>query len=239
MIGSVIIPLGVILGLAVVAAGVVYFAFRLRSGEPINISFSFLLTAYFYLLTVVGLIVLLIGLSGLVNAGLSLVLGRDFGYSRPPVARPLPPPVPLEGVPQRVAPAPEEQRLEADRQQERQFREGLLQGASMVLVGGIVWGIHSLGRRRMEQGQEERSNFLRMAYLIILLAISSIVAVVSLTSAINDTLRFYLIQPPGEFEFRSPPGQNASVALVFTPVWGYYLLALLRGLNRGGSSNRR
>lgn len=237
MIGSIIFPIGVILGLAVVAAGVVSFGFRLRSGEPINISFGFLLTAYFYLLTIVGLIVLLIGLSGLLNAGLSLALGRDFGYPRPPVAMPIP--ATPEGLPDRKAPSPEEQRLEADRQQERQFREGLLQGASMVLVGGIVWGVHYRGRRRMTRGEDERSSFLGMAYLIILLAISSIVGVVSLTSAINDTLRFYLIQPVGDFEFRPPPGQNVSVALVFAPVWGYYLLSLLRGLNRRGPTDRR
>jgi len=237
VIGSIIIPIGVILGLAVVAAGVVYFGFRLRSGEPINISFSFLLKAYFYLLTIVGLIVLLIGLSGLLNAGLGLVLGRDFGYPRPPVARPIA--VSPEGVPLKTAPPPEEQRLEAGRQQERQFREGLLQGASMLLVGGIVWGVHALGRRRMTRGEDERSSFLGMAYLIIVLAISSIVGVISLTSAINDTLRFYLIEAVSEFEFRPPPGQNVSVALVFTPAWVYYLLALLRGLNHGAPLERR
>src|SRR3989304_3971269 len=116
--------MAVVLGLALVIAVVVYFAFRLRSGEPINISFRLLLTAYFYLLTIAGLIVLLVGLSGLVNAGLGAVLGRDFSYTRPPIARPIP--VTPEGVPQKTAPSPEEQRLQAERQQERQSREGLL-----------------------------------------------------------------------------------------------------------------
>lgn len=231
MILSIIVPIGVILA----AAGLVYFTFKLR-GEPVDISFRFLLTAYFHLLTMVGLIVVLLGLSGLINSGLSLVLGRDFGYSRPPVARPVP--VSPEGVPARTIPSAEEQRLEADRQQQRQFREGLFQGASMLLVGGIVWGVHALGRRRMEQAGEDRSGLLRMAYLVLLLVISSMVAVVSLTSAINETLRFYLVEPAGEFDFRPPPGQNASLALVFTPMWGYYLLALLRGLGRREHSDR-
>ena len=231
MVASIIIPMAVVLGLALVIAVVVYFAFRLRSGEPINISFRLLLTAYFYLLTIAGLIVLLVGLSGLVNAGLGAVLGRDFSYTRPPIARPIP--VTPEGVPQKTAPSPEEQRLQAERQQERQSREGLLQGGSMAVIGGIVWALHSLGRRRMEEGEERAASFLRMGYLLVLLAVSSLVSMITLSSGVFETLRFYLVESVNEFEFRSPPGQNVSAAVVFTPVWAYYLLALLRGLRRG------
>lgn len=230
MVGSVIIPVVIVLGLAVVAAVIVFFGVKLRSGEHLSIPIRSLLTAYFYLLSIAGLITLLIGLSGLLSAGLAVPLGRDFSYTRPPVQRPIPA-VP-EGVPQPKVPSVEEQQQDALRQQDRQFREGLLQGISLIVVGGLVWALHTLGRRRSESAEERDSGFLHIGYLVIMLVICSLVGMISLASGIFDTLRFYLIGPASEFEFRTPPGQNMSAALVFTPAWAYYLLALLRSVRR-------
>ncbi len=228
MVASIIIPVVVVLGLAVVAAAVVFLAMRLRSGEPFAISFRVVLTAYFYLLSIAGLIVLLVGLSGLVNAGLSTVAGRDFSYNRPPSGIPRPVPAVPPGIAAPQAPSPEEQKLEADRQQEREFREGLLQGISMSLVGGLVWLTHSLGRRRTEGALERQRGFLNTGYLVVLLVIFSLVGIISLASGVFETLRFYLVEPATQFEFRPPPGPNASAAIVFVPAWAYYLIALLR-----------
>lgn len=219
-----------ILGLAIVAGGIVYYGFRLWRGDPVNISFPMLLTAYFYLLTMVGLIIMLMGLSGLTNTGLSLALGRDFSYSRPPVMKAVP--VTPEGFPDRRVLPPEDQQMEQDRQQERQFREGLLQGASMAVVGGIVWAIHFSGRRRVSGVKSEGSGFLLMAYLIIMLVISSITGLIGLTSGVYETLRYFLVQPVNEFDYWSAPGQSVSIAIVFVPVWAYYLVSLLRGLSQ-------
>jgi hypothetical protein len=148
-------------------------------------------------------------------------------------------PVTPEGFPERQVPPQvprsEEQRLEQDRQQERQFHEGLLQGASMAVVGGIVWAIHFLGRRRVAGAKAKGSSFLPMAYLIIMLVISSITGIIGLTSGVYETLRYFLVQPINESEYWSPPGQSVSIAIVFVPVWAYFLVALLRGLNRGGA----
>jgi hypothetical protein len=228
---SILVPVLLLLGLGVVAAGAVFLVVKLRTGEPIEISFRLLLTVYFYVLTIASFIVLLLGLSGLVNAGLSTVLGRDFSYSRPPMMKPLPPPP--EGGQARPVPSPEAQRSEQVRRQEIEFREGLLQGASMAIVGGVVWVLHNLGRLRMERREERRTSFFNKAYLIILLAICSLVGIFSLASGVYETLRFYLIQPVEGFGYRSPPGQTLSVAIVFVPAWGYYLLSLLRGLKQG------
>ncbi|MDO8690093.1 MAG: DUF5671 domain-containing protein [Dehalococcoidia bacterium] len=235
MIGSVIVPVVVVLALAAVAAAVVFFAVKLRSGEALSIPFRSLLVAYFYLLSAAGFIVLMIGLSGLLNTGLSSVLGRDFGYTRPFKAMPAAIAVPPEGLPGKavpVAPTTEEQQKQAEQQQDRQFREGLLQGISMFLVGGLVWALHALGRRRTETAVERESGFLHMAYLAVLLVICSLVGMISLASGVFDTLRFYLLSPPDQFSYMTPPGQNASVALVFTPAWAYYLVSLLRAVRQ-------
>lgn len=227
-VGSIIIPVVIVLGLAVVAAAVVFFGIKLRSGEVRSISFRTLLTAYFYLLSIAGLIVMLVGLSGLLNAGLSVPLGRDFSYFAPPVSKAPIPPAPAGGPATVAPPTQDQQQEDARRQQERQFRESLLQGISMLMVGGVVWVIHTLGRRRTETPEERETGFLHIAFLVILLLISSLVGVITLSSGIFEALRFYLIEPATQFEFRNPPGPNVSTALVFTPTWAYCLILLLR-----------
>ncbi len=233
MIGSVIIPVVIVLALAVVAAAVVFFAIKLRSGESLSIPFRSLLVAYFYLLSAAGFIVLMIGLSGLLNVGLSSALGRDFGYSRPfmPTAVAVPPER-LSEKPLPGGPTTEEQQRQAEQQQDRQFREGLLQGISMFLVGGLVWALHTLGRRRTETAVERQTGFLQMAYLAVLLVVCSLVGIISLASGMYDTLRFYLLAPTDQFSYMPPPGQAASVALAFTPAWAYFLVSLVRAVRR-------
>ncbi len=232
MILSIAIPIIVIVSLAAVVAAVIFFGMKLRSGAPLSVPLRSLLTVYFYLLSIAGLIVLLIGLSGLVNAGLGALLGRDFSYQRTPVGVPAVPLMSPEGVPQRQFPSPEELTQESYRQQERQAREVLLQGISMTVVGGLVWALHMMGRRKTETAEERRAWFLHTAYLAILLAICSIVGIITLASGVYDTLRFYLLQPPGQFEYRTPPGQSLSAALVFAPAWAYYLVSLLRDVRQ-------
>lgn len=232
---SILAPILTLLGLAVVVAAIVFFAIKLRSGEPIQVPFRPLLMGYFYLLTIASFIVLLLGLSGLLNAGLSVGLGREFGYPRLPTAKfAPPPPSPPPGIsPARPVPSVEEQRSEQERQQDAAFREGLLQGASMAVVGGVIWALHILGRRRLEKEEERRTGFFHKAYLIILLGICSLVSIFSLASGVYETLRFFLIPPIDAFSYRSPPGPILSTALVFVPPWAYYLRSVSRGLKGG------
>lgn len=218
---NILAPLLSFLGLIVVVAGIVYFVMRVRAGEPLRLSFQFLLTLYFYIVSIASLLVLVVGLTGLVRAGLSLPLGQEFSYldSSLYYRYEAPGGVPEKG---REPITAEQLRLRMD----QAFREGILQGVSLSLVGGLVWGLHYLGRRRREALGGDI--FLVRAYPLLLLVIFSVVGLISAPMALYETLRFYLVPPPEELWMRSAPGESLATAIVFVPFWVYYLLTFLR-----------
>lgn len=230
---SLIIPLAVIIFMGVVIAGIATLVVRARNHRPITFTFRHLVSIYFNLLTIAGLIVMVIGLSSLVNAGLSQVLGKEFSFQAPPLYKIEPPPAPeiREPLPytKERYPSLEEQRAQRERQLEEDYRDSLLRGTSLSLVGGLVWGLHLYGRRRYGDGAE--GAFFNMAYLAILLAIFSIVSIVALPQAVYQTLRFYII-PADEFTYLQAPGPMLAASIVFVPFWIYYLLAFLGELRR-------
>lgn len=238
-------PLLFLVVLAAIIAIVVFVVVRLRSGEPLVLSFRALLTAYFYLMTIVSLLILAVGLSILLKAGLGSALGREFSYYSSPMQRmvkPAFPPGRIEKIgeelrvptEEELRAQQEEQRAQQARRIENQFRTDLVQGITMVVVGGLVWVSHLLGRGQIENRQDSAYPFYNRAYLTLLLAIFSVAGVIALVSGINDTLRFYIIPVVDEFEYHSPPGGNLAAALVFVPVWLYYLLAFVRQMRAEG-----
>ena len=80
------------------------------------------------------------------------------------------------------------------------------------------------------ESEEERTSMLNRVYLVLLLVIFGIVAITSLPIAINDTLRYYILDLD-EFS-RVVPGGRLATAIVAMPVWAYYLYATLRALRR-------
>ncbi|MFH1487187.1 MAG: DUF5671 domain-containing protein [Chloroflexota bacterium] len=224
---SILVPTG----LLTVIALVVFLVSRVRAGGFQEISVRVLLTCYFYLVIVVSLIVTLAGFSTLVKAGLGSALGREFSYYRSTVVKPLPPPPSPAGEPVRPAPeqpSEEEQRQRQQREVEASFRGDLLQGLSATVIGGLVWLVHVFGRRRFETDEERRESLLNRAYLFLLLAIFSVVGVISAAQGVYETLRFYLVESVEPYAFQSPPGDTLATAIVFVPVWVYYLNALIR-----------
>lgn len=212
-----------VVGLAAVIGGIVYFILRLRAGEGITVSLRFLLIAYLYLASVVGLLVMVHGTALLLNAGLSIPLGRDFSYSAAPIFRDSKEP---------KQPSADEQKLQRARMLERSFREGVLNGIVNVFFGGLVWGVHVVTRRRMERGTEKEYGLLRKSYLIVLLVIFGIGSIITLPAGTFEAIRYYVIEPIEEFVFRNPPGPKLATSIVFTPVWVFYLLSTLREVRR-------
>ncbi len=226
-----------LVGLAAVIGGVVYFILRLRAGERVTVSLRFLLSAYLYLASIVGLMVLVHGAALLLNAGLSIPLGRDFSYSAQPIFRPmgtLETRESREGKLLTGQPTIEEQRAQRARMLERSYREGILNGAINAFFGGLVWGVHLFARRRLEAGTETQQDILRKPYLIVLLLIFGIGSVITLPSGTFEAIRYYVIEPVEEFEFRNPPGPKLATSVIFTPVWVLYLLATLREVKKMG-----
>jgi hypothetical protein len=218
----------IVLGVGSAIAGIVYVFLRLRAGESVRVPLRFLFRIYLYLIIVAGLILLVQGLSALVQAGLGAGLGKDFSYRPVPTAYRPPPP---ERKGEEVQPTLEEQREQKERGLDRAMKEGLLNGVSFTVVGFLIWAVHIWGRRRLET-EEERHGILNRVYLILVLIIFSIIAISSLPQAVYDTLRFYLLTPLEGYVQPSPPGQELATALVALPLWIIYLTGVIRASRR-------
>ena len=234
MLGFVVAIL-ILLGLVAAIGVAISFVLRVRSGETVSFPLRLLFRAYLYLISIVSIVILMVGLSGLVQAGLGTALGKEFSYSpsfkssavlRPvsPEERPL---SPGEGL---VEPALDEKLTGREEGLDRALKEGILNGLSFTLVGGVVLGLHLWGRRRLES-EEERSSMLNRSYLILLLVIFSIAALIALPSAVFDTLQYYILDSGDEFR-QGRPGSRLAAAIVTVPAWAYFLNATLGILRR-------
>ena len=229
---SIMVPL-LVLGLVIV--GVVFAIQRVRRGEGVSLSLRQVLAFYFYVMTVVTLLVAVGGLSRLVQAGLAVPLGREFSYypvyypdDYPVPLRMEAPPAPALAVPPTVVPpgkgsVPEEEEARRQKGLDQAFKEGVLGGLNFTVVGGLFWLVHQWGRRRFGQNGEG----LEQLYLIGLLSIFAGLTLYSLPSGINDTLRYYLLDARQGF---NPPGGRLATAIVALPFWLFYLSAAFRRL---------
>ncbi len=81
---GILIPILIILGLLIAIAAAIILTSRARQGQRVPLSFRVILLSYFYLMSLISLVVLASGLVPLFNAGLSTVLGKEFSYGRLP-----------------------------------------------------------------------------------------------------------------------------------------------------------
>ncbi len=226
-----VIPIMVTALVAVAIGGLAFVIFRLRTGQGLSISWRTLFLVYFYLMTVISLLVMVGGLSNLVRVGLGAVLGKEFSYSSPTLYEVRKPPLPVsvgERVPaaeESQGPTLEEQEAERQKALDRRFKEGLFNGLSFAIVGGLIWAVHLYGRRRLEQ--EEEVEWLHRLYVIALLLTFGILTLTSLPEAVFDTLRYYLIEADQDF-FRRAPAERLSTGIVALPLWLYYLWGTFR-----------
>jgi hypothetical protein len=224
---------------ALVIAGTVYLVSRLRGGQPIRVQFRAIVRVYVYAVILVGIgLTVLGGVSNLIKVGFGEAFGKEFSYreaydqykySRPPYA-PEPAREPaangdntsIPAKPTPVEPATVEPALE---QRVDRAREGtVINGASLMIIGALIWIVHALGRRRLET-EEERDDILNRAYLIASLLMFTIAAIVSLVTGIPETLRYFFLDSLDRHE---SPGGPLAVAVVAFPIWVYYLVLTLR-----------
>lgn len=229
-----IIPFLVIVGIASVIGGIIYFIMRLRAGEPVTVSLSFLLTAYVYLATIVGLLVFVNGLALLLNAGLSAPLGKEFSYQAQPIFRAKPPMIDTATGRQQEPqePTAEEQKAQRARQLQQAYQRGIINGVINLVFGALVLVVHTIIRGRLQQGTAFKETLLHRAYLIVLLVTFGIGSIITLPQGTFEAVSYYVVGPGDEFTFFNPPGPKLSTAIVFTPIWIYYLFTTFRTVRR-------
>lgn len=119
------------------------------------------------------------------------------------------------------------------------LQDDIINGGSRVLVAGLIWFFHTLGRRAMKKTPVPGDVFLGQAYLVVLLLIFGIVSIVSLPNALFQTVRFYFYVPVQPYEFRPAPGNALATAIAFVPFWVYYLKTTLTQLSAGRNGPRQ
>lgn len=217
-----------VLLLTVAAIGAVFnVALRLRTGERLIFPMRLLFRIYLYLITLASLLTLVTGLSDLVQAGLGAGLGKEFSYDPVYIYEPRTEPIAKDGTELEEPPSVSEKGLD------RAMKEGLLDGISLTIVGALVLALHTWGRLRLEI-PEERQDVLHRIYLILMLVLFGGVTLVTLPSAVFETLRFYILD--SDQYNRTRPGGSLATALITLPVWGYYLRTTIGMLRRQESS---
>ena len=231
--------MGVFGFIALLGAGIVYLFIQLRAGEPIRIPLRLVLRVYIYAVTAVGLVLFTLGgMSNLLQAGMGATFEKEFSY-RPLFKEPSKPLVRVEepnGLTfEEVQELTEEQeKAQEEARQEgldRAMKEGLINGISLTIIGALIWGIHLVGRRRLES-PEERGGPLNRIYLIVVVVIFSIITITSLAQGVPQTIRYILLDPLDEFGRRSTPGDALAVAIVALPIWITYLVGTIRVARR-------
>ncbi|MBI2322571.1 MAG: hypothetical protein HYU88_10935 [Chloroflexi bacterium] len=86
---GVVVPLAILMAIGAIVAVAVFVVSRMRAGEPLALAFRTILVAYFYLMSIVSVIVLALGLTTLRPSGASSATGCRRGPSSP--SRPSPP----------------------------------------------------------------------------------------------------------------------------------------------------
>lgn len=183
-----------------------------------------LLRFYLYIASFVTLVVLVAGLTYLLT-GLFSLGSRDFSYTR--FVRPVPPPT---AVVNNSDPQFDQQELEGQR--DRQSTD-LLRGGTLAVIGGLLFGVHAILRRRGAPDESVEGNF-RRGFLMVSLVTFGLVGLVALPVGVYQTLKFFLIAPLPTQQ-RVAPGNTLATGVVLTPLWIWYLIALTKQARRSAT----
>jgi hypothetical protein len=224
MIG-IIVPVA-ILGLLVIGAAML---FR-RGGDALDFAPRNLLRLYLYVGSLAGIVVLVIGLSGILNAGLAAAFGTGFvygtqSYPDPAMIGACPPNVP-PGSPECKPGVPADFAERNAREIERRKADDLIRGVTFTAFGLLFWGAH-WGARRGFIGADEPQSGIRRGYLMLGTVIFGLSTIVLLPMGIYQALSYVLLPATDGF-YRPGAGESLSGGLVTLPVWLIYLWLVVR-----------
>jgi hypothetical protein len=224
MVVGILAALGILGLIALVVVAVVQ-----RGSGTLDLSLRGLLRVYLYLASLVGIVVLTLGVAGVAAYVLAAAFGRDVIYGGPipqPVPAIAPACPPNTTCPPTSTFAP---RVIPDERERRQ-QEDLVRGVTQLVFGGIFWGTHWAARRGLIGGDEPASGLYR-AYLILGTAVFGIATIVLLPTGIYQALSQALITAQPN-TFRQAAGESLSGGIATLPVWLLYLWLVQRALRR-------
>ena len=217
--------LGTVTVLGVIVGAI---ALVLRGGRGIDWAPRSLVRVYLYIASLAGLVVLVVGLSGVLTAGFAAAFGDGFVYGDP-TSIPFPtavacPPTPDPNV-KCVPPAQQDFAQQRLRENARRRGDDLIRGITFTVFGALFWGAHWMARRSL-LGSEEASG-LRRGYLMLGTVAFGLTTVVLLPTGIYQALS-YLILPVENGVYRQGVGDALAGGLVTLPVWLIYLWLVVR-----------
>ena len=225
--------LGVLVPVAIVGLVVGAIAIMVRGGRgPMDVGPRALVRLYLYIASMAGIIVLVIGLSGILTVGFAAAFGNGFVYGDTPSIAPLPACAPSPDPSAKCVPAGQPDfALQRQREQDRRRGDDLIRGLTFTVFGGVFWGAHFLARRGV-MGPDEASSGLRRGYLLLGTVIFGIATVILLPTGIYQALS-YLILPADPGTYRSGAGDSLPGGLVTLPIWLIYLWLVVRDVRSG------
>ena len=220
--------LGVLVAVGVLGAVVGAIALLVRGGRgALEFAPRNLARVYLYIGSMAGIIVLVVGLSGLLTVGFTTVFGNGFVYGDSigpiPACAPVSEPN-LKCVPGGQADLTQQRLRELDRRR----GDDLIKGITFTVFGAVFWGAHFLGRRGVV-GADEPASGLRRGYLLLGTVIFGIATVILLPTGVYQALS-YVILPAGSGGYRPGTGDSLPGGVVTLPIWLSFLWLFLRGV---------
>jgi hypothetical protein len=194
-----------------------------------------LVRVYLYIASMAGIIVLVVGLSGILTVGFAAAFGNGFVYGDSSSIAPMPACAPTSDPNVKCVPPgadvgrslPQSDFADQQRRQlDRRRADDLIRGITFTVFGAVFWGAHFFARRGVV-GADERTSGLRRGYLLLGTVIFGIATVVLLPTGIYQALS-YLILPADAGIYRQGAGDSLPGGLVTLPVWLIYLWLVVR-----------
>lgn len=194
---------------------------QIRAGQRMVTLPGFLAT-YLHAAMLAALLIFAIGTASLINAGLSRWVGEEFSYGRHSSGGPIE--TGVADAPPRPGPGSEAdgQEFEVARLDEA-YRSGLARGIALGVLGLLLYAVHQVVWITIRPGDGQGP--VRMEFLAVALVVFGLSGIVMIPMAIVSVLD-YAFEASGDYF--DGPGEVASMAMAFAPVWTGMLIALVR-----------
>jgi hypothetical protein len=200
----------------VIVVGSIILVVRGRRGEAVDLCLAVLLSG--------SLITAATGLAQIISPLLSVPLGRGFTYNIPTLRVPLP-------IASGTAPSQEQAEAQSRAAVENDFRNDLVYGSTTLVAGLLLLGALAPARRVLRR-QSGDSDPVRSTFFVMMLVTTTLASLSALIVAVSELIRRYIVLPVGTDANLPQPGGAIAIAIVFTPLWVFFVVHVLRESGR-------